>query len=46
MIKVEWCNICNSRPADGRLAVIIEGVEEELDACTPCVYDKDKVEFI
>lgn len=43
---VEWCNICNERPADGVLTVIIEGVEEDLDACMVCVHDPKKVEFI
>ncbi len=46
MIQVEWCNICNQRPSDGKLTVIIEGAEETLDACYLCVTDKDKVEFI
>ena len=43
---VQWCNICNSRPADGTLTVIIEGIPQDIDACEICVIDPEKVEFI
>jgi len=44
--SVEWCSVCNERPADGTLTVLIDGVEVDIPACTPCVYDKEKVEFV
>ncbi len=45
---VEWCSVCNSRPADGMLTVMLEGFEypEKIPACEPCVLDPEKVEFI
>lgn len=43
---VIWCNICNERPAEGKLTVIIEGIEQIIDACTICVNDPTKVEFV
>lgn len=45
MFEITWCNLCNSRPSDGKLTVIIEGQEEVLDACEPCVNDPEMVEF-
>lgn len=45
-VSVKWCNICNARPADGQLTVLIEDIPEVIDACEPCVYDKEKVEFV
>lgn len=41
-----WCSVCNSRPADGKLTIIIDDVPEVIDACIPCVNDPKKVEFI
>ena len=41
-----WCSVCNSRPSDGRLTVLIEDIPQEIDACIPCVNDPEKVEFI
>lgn len=48
MFELIWCNICNSRPADGKLLVLLEGFDEpqELDACIPCVHDPEQVEFV
>jgi hypothetical protein len=43
---VQWCAVCNSRPADGILTIILNDQEEDIPACAPCVYDKEKVEFI
>ena len=45
-LSVEWCNICNSRPADGTLTVLIDDVETDIDACEVCVVDPTRVEFI
>jgi len=42
---VDWCNVCNSRPADGKLTVIVDGAPLTLDACEICVYDPNKVVF-
>jgi hypothetical protein len=36
---IEWCNLCQSRPADGELELqLVEGGPVEvLNACEPCV---------
>jgi hypothetical protein len=41
---VQWCNLCNARPADGELHVRLteDGPVETLNACTPCVIDIPK----
>jgi hypothetical protein len=41
---VKWCNLCNSRPADGMLQaqLVEDGPVENLDVCTPCVTDIPK----
>ena len=44
--SVEWCSVCNSRPADGTLTVLINDIPEDIPACEPCVHDKTKVEFV
>lgn len=48
MIPVEWCSVCNSRPADGILTVLLEGIDapQELPACEVCVHDPERVEFV
>lgn len=46
MMTYEWCSVCNSRPADGTLTVILEGEPEDIPACEPCVSDPHMVEFI
>lgn len=43
---VQWCAVCNSRPADGTLTILINDVPEEIPACEPCVHDPEKVEFV
>jgi len=45
-VSVEWCSVCNARPADGTLTVVIEGQHVEIPACEPCVHDPEKVKFI
>jgi hypothetical protein len=45
-VRGEWCSVCNSRPADGSLTILIEEVQEDIPACTVCVNDPDKVEFV
>lgn len=45
-VHVTWCNVCNASPADGKLTILIDGVEEDIDACEPCVIDPSKVEFV
>lgn len=42
----QWCSVCNSRPADGKLTILIDDVEESIDACIPCVHDPERVEFV
>lgn len=44
--SVEWCSVCNSRPADGTLTVLIEDVPEDIPACEMCVLDPEKVVFV
>ena len=48
MQSVEWCSICNSRPADGTLTVVLDGIDEPQDipACELCVNDPEQVEFV
>lgn len=46
METVEWCSVCNMRPADGTLTVLIDDIEEDIPACEPCVWDKEKVVFV
>jgi len=37
---IKWCNICNSRPADGVLEMVDKQNERvPYDACKPCVDD-------
>lgn len=44
IINVSWCNLCNARPSDGRLTVLLEDEDEPitLDACQICVMDIPK----
>jgi hypothetical protein len=37
-VFTQWCNICNARPSDGTLDVILVegGPVEQLQSCTPC----------
>lgn len=44
--QISWCSVCNSRPADGMLTVLINDVPEDIPACEPCVLDPSKVEFV
>lgn len=47
MESVEWCSVCNSRPADGTLTILIEdGTTADIPCCEVCVHDKEKVEFV
>lgn len=46
MITIEWCVVCNSRPADGMLTVLIDDVAEDIPACELCVSDPERVEFV
>lgn len=42
---IQWCNICNERPSDGKLTVEIEGQIEVLEACKICVRNPKLVQF-
>jgi hypothetical protein len=46
--QVDWCSICNARPADGTLTVLLEGIEtpQDIPACTPCVMAIPKEDWI
>lgn len=46
LVSVEWCSVCNERPADGTLIVLINDIAEPIPACEICVNDPTKVEFI
>lgn len=46
VVKTEWCSVCNERPADGTLTVLIDGQPVDIPACEPCVRNPEKVEFI
>jgi hypothetical protein len=45
--SVEWCSVCNERPSDGTLTIVLEdGQRLDIPACELCVNDPKKVEFI
>lgn len=45
--SVEWCSVCNSRPADGTLTIVLEyGQTMDIPACTLCVHNPEKVKFV
>ncbi len=44
--SVAWCSVCNSRPADGNLTILIDGIADDIPACEVCVNDPSKVEFV
>lgn len=46
MMTIEWCSVCNSRPADGMLTILVNEQEVEIPACAKCVDDPKRVEFI
>lgn len=45
---ISWCGLCNSRPSDGILEILFDGEVETqyVEACTPCVVDIPKEEWI
>lgn len=47
-LMVHWCELCNSRPANGTLEVIYEGETEItfVQACTLCVVDLEEDDWI
>jgi hypothetical protein len=48
MLSVEWCSLCNSRPADGTLTIQDPISLEPLDvpACEPCVREIPSEDWI
>lgn len=43
---VQWCSVCNERPADGTLTVLIDNQRVDIPCCLLCKNDPKKVEFI
>lgn len=45
--SVEWCSLCQAKPADGTLTILIDNDEPvDIPACEDCVNDKSKVQFV